>query len=130
MYTSYLQVTSYGACIESTGTPQSITSTPLLAKMYAIVPPPPMSVLPSSATWNFTLFALNNLLISATYSAFASDELYFPPEPVYLFKLIPLPKYPALFVSETEIYNGSAPASTSAESIFELQNTHLISLVY
>ena len=27
--------------IDNTGTPQSITSTPLLANIYAIVPPPP-----------------------------------------------------------------------------------------
>src|SRR5699024_1916705 len=91
--------------------------------IYAIVPPPPMSTFPNSATWNLILFCLNSLLISATYSALASDELYFPPEPVYLFKLIPLPKNPPLFVSETEIYNGSTPASTSADNIFELQNT-------
>lgn len=50
-YKSNLLVTSYGACIESTGTPQSITSIPLLAKMYAMVPPPPISTLPSSAIW-------------------------------------------------------------------------------
>ena len=30
-YISNLLVTSYGACIESTGTPQSITSAPLFA---------------------------------------------------------------------------------------------------
>ena len=68
-------------------------------------------------------FFLNTLLISPTYSAFASEALYLPPEPVYLFKLTPNPKNPALFVSETEIYNGSTPASTSADNIFELQNT-------
>lgn len=32
-YMSNLLVTSYGACIDSTGTPQSITSTPLFARM-------------------------------------------------------------------------------------------------
>ena len=32
-------------------TPQSITSIPYRDKMYAIVPPPPTSTLPSSAVW-------------------------------------------------------------------------------
>ena len=40
-------------------------------------------------------------LISATNSAFASDAPDFPLAPVYLFKEIPLPKYPAFILSET-----------------------------
>ena len=50
LYTSNFDVTSYGACIDNTGTPQSITSIPLLASIYAIVPPPPTSTFPSSDT--------------------------------------------------------------------------------
>ena len=69
------------------------------------------------------LFSLNIFLIYATYSAFASDELYFPPDPVYLFRDIPSPIIPALFMSDTWAYNGSTPASTSADNILELQNT-------
>ena len=50
-YKSSLLVTSYGECIESTGTPQSITSIPLFARIYAIVPPPPISTFPNSDIW-------------------------------------------------------------------------------
>ena len=42
---------------------------------------------------------------------------------MYLFKPTPIPKNAALFFSETDAYIGSKPASTSAESIFELQKT-------
>ena len=120
---SYLLVTSYGECIDNTGTPQSITSIPLFARIYAIVPPPPTSTLPSSATWYAIFFDSKRFLISATYSAFASYAPPFPLAPVYLFNPIPYPKYEALFFSDTLAYIGSNPASTSADNILELQNT-------
>ena len=69
--------------------------------MYAIVPPPPMSTFPSSETWYFISFFSNMLRIHATYSAFASDAPDYPLAPVYLFNVIPLPRYPALVVSDT-----------------------------
>ena len=52
---SNLLATSYGECIDSNGIPQSITSTPLLASIYAIVPPPPTSTFPNSANWYLIL---------------------------------------------------------------------------
>lgn len=48
MYTSDLATTSYGACIESTGTPTSMTSAPRPEIYSATVPPPPWSMRPSS----------------------------------------------------------------------------------
>ena len=45
---------------------------PYLARIYAIVPPPPASTLPSSAVWNTTPASSNTLLTSAIYSAFES----------------------------------------------------------
>ena len=66
---------------------------------------------------------MNIFLTYATNSAFASDPPDFPLEPVYLLIPIPLPKYDALFFSDTDAYIGSNPASTSADNILELQNT-------
>ena len=40
-----------------------------------------------------------------------------------MFRLIPFPKNPQLCLSETVGYNGSNPASTSDDNIFEKQNT-------
>ena len=74
----------------------------MLAKMYAMVPPPPISTFPSSQTWYFISFSSNKLRTHATYSAFASDAPDLPRAPVYLFKEIPFPKNPALFLSETD----------------------------
>ena len=88
-----------------------------------MVPPPPISTFPNSAIWYLILFLSKILLTHATYSAFASDAPDFPLAPVYLFKLIPFPKNPALCLSETEAYIGSNPASTSDDNIFEKQNT-------
>ena len=87
--------------------------------MYAIVPPPPMSTFPSSATWYFIQFSSNKLRTHATNSAFASDAPDFPLAPVYLLSDIPLPKNPAFLLSETLAYNGSNPASTSEDNILE-----------
>ena len=62
-------------------------------------------------------------LTYATYSAFASEESYFPLAPVYLFTDTPWLINPAFVMSETSAYSGSIAASTSADNILELQNT-------
>ncbi|MBP5203281.1 MAG: HAD family hydrolase [Candidatus Methanomethylophilaceae archaeon] len=48
MYTSALETTSTGACIESTGTPMSTVSMLWTDISDAMVPPPPTSIFPSS----------------------------------------------------------------------------------
>ena len=53
------------------------------------MPPPPTSTFPNSDNW-YGIPAFSKIpLISATYSAFASDAPDFPLEPVYLFNPIP-----------------------------------------
>ena len=99
--------------------PQSITLNPLLARIYAIVPPPPSSTFPSSLIWNLTLLSSKSLRSLATYSALASLAPDLPLAPVYLFNPTPLPKNDAFLFSATEAYIGSKAPSTSAESISE-----------
>ena len=64
-----------------------------------MVPPPPISTLPNSATSYFILASSKIWRICATNSALASDAPDLPLAPVYLFSPIPLPKYPELFFS-------------------------------
>ncbi len=61
MYTSALETTSTGACIESTGTPMSTVSMLWTEISDAMVPPPPMSIFPSSPICQTTPSSLNML---------------------------------------------------------------------
>jgi len=58
----------------SIGVPQSTTSAPLFAKIYAIVPPPPWSTFPNSPTCHVTSPELKIFLTSAKNSELASLE--------------------------------------------------------
>ena len=83
MYVSYTLTTSNGECIASTGVPQSITSIPLFASIYAIVPPPPFPCFPSTPNWYITSFLSNICVTSDVNFAVASLALYLPLPPVY-----------------------------------------------
>ena len=97
-----LLITSYGACIFCTAIPLSITFISRLAKIYAIVPPPPASTFPSSAIWKYTSASSITFLNFPMNSAEASLEPLFPLEPVYLLNTIPFPKNAEFFFSNTD----------------------------
>ena len=94
-------MTSHGACIESTGTPQSITFMAYLAHSQAMVPPPPMSTLPSSLVCQQTFASSITRRTAAMNSALASLAPLLPREPVYLLKHTPMPSMAVFFFSNT-----------------------------
>ena len=60
--------------------------------IYAMVPPPPRSTLPSSAVWYVTLLDSITRRIKPIYSALASLEPDLPRDPVNLLNTTPIPR--------------------------------------
>ena len=84
-----------------------------------MVPPPPKSTLPSSASWMDTSSSSKMPRSFPRYSAFASFDPLFPLAPVNLQRTIPFPRYATFFLSKLDAYVGSNADDTSEESILE-----------